>query len=116
VLVADDEKTVADSLVMILNARGYEATAVYSGERAVEAAMKQDPDVLISDVIMGDMTGIEAANQILKIAPDCRILLLSGQIMTADLLKTAETQGYRFEVFPKPIHPRVLLDYLSKIA
>lgn len=116
VLVADDERLVADSLVMILKAEGYEATAVYSGECAVEAAKAREPDVLISDVVMGSMTGIEAAGEILRIAPDCRVLLVSGQIMTADLLKDAETKGYRFEIVPKPIHPRVLLEYLSKYA
>lgn len=116
VLVADDEKTVADSLVMILKSKGYEATAVYSGESAIQLATTLDPDVLISDVVMRGMTGIEAAGEILKIAPACRVLLVSGHMMTADLLEDAETQGHRFEILPKPIHPRVLLDYLGKIA
>jgi CheY-like chemotaxis protein len=116
VLVADDEKSVADSLVMILNSSGYEATAVYSGESAVEAVLRQIPDVLISDVIMEKMTGIEAAGEVLKIAPECRVLLLSGQITTSDLLKDAENLGYHFEILPKPIHPSVLLEYLDKYA
>jgi CheY-like chemotaxis protein len=116
VLIVDDEKIVADSLVMILKARGYEATAVYSGEGAVDAAAGLEPDVLISDVVMDGMTGIETASEILKIAPSCRVLLLSGHIRTADLLKDAEMHGYQFEILPKPIHPSVLLEYLEKYA
>ncbi len=116
VLIADDERVVADTLVMILKARGYEATAAYSGEGALDLATSQVPDVLISDVVMGGMTGIETANEILKIVPGCRVLLLSGHMRTADLLKDAEMQGYRFEILPKPIHPPVLLEYLEKYA
>jgi CheY-like chemotaxis protein len=115
VLVADDEKTIADSLAMILNAQGYAASAVYSGECAVTAAMELEPDVFISDVIMGQMTGLEAASQILKIAPHCRVLLVSGQMMTTDLLKEPELQGYRLEILAKPIHPKVLLEYLAQL-
>jgi len=116
VLIADDEKAVADTLVMILKARGYEATAAYSGESALDLAASREPDVLISDVVMGGITGIETANAVLKIVPGCRVLLLSGHLTTADLLKDAEMQGYRFEILPKPIHPSVLLEYLEKYA
>jgi DNA-binding NarL/FixJ family response regulator len=65
---------------------------------------------------MEKMTGIEAAGEVLKIAPECRVLLLSGQITTSDLLKDAEDLGHRFEILPKPIHPSVLLEYLDKYA
>jgi len=109
VLVADDERVIADTLAIILNQSGFEATAVYSGERAVEAAKILKPDMLISDVIMTGMTGIEAAIITRSRLPKCKILLFSGQAATADLLEKAREQGHEFEILAKPVHPTDLL-------
>jgi CheY-like chemotaxis protein len=109
VLVADDERVIADTLAIILNQSGFQATAVYSGERAVEAARELRPDMLISDVIMPDMNGIDAAIRIRGMLPACKILLFSGQAATADLLDRARVQGHEFEILAKPVHPQDLL-------
>jgi CheY-like chemotaxis protein len=109
VLVADDERVIADTLAIILNQSGFEATAVYNGEKAVEAARTLRPDMLISDVIMTDMNGIDAAITIRGMLPNCKILLFSGQAATADLLDRARIQGHEFEILAKPVHPQDLL-------
>ena len=109
VLVADDERVIADTLAIILNQSGFEATAVYTGEKAVETAKTLRPDMLISDVIMTGMTGIEAAIITRSKLPKCKILLFSGQAATADLLEKARTQGHEFEILAKPVHPQDLL-------
>ncbi len=109
VLIVDDERVIADTLVIILNRSGFDATAVYSGERAVEAAQEMRPDMMISDVIMADMNGIDAAIKIRGMLPSCKVLLFSGQAATADLLEKARTQGYEFEILAKPVHPQDLL-------
>jgi CheY-like chemotaxis protein len=109
VLVADDERVIADTLVIILNQAGFAATAAYSGLKAVELAESLKPDMLISDVIMPDLSGIEAAILIRKILPSCKILLFSGQAATADLLDKARSQGHEFEILAKPVHPQDLL-------
>src|SRR5437868_10605605 len=85
VLVADDEQVIANTLAIILNQSGFEARAVYSGEGAVELLDSFKPDMLISDVIMTGMTGIEAAITTRARLPQCKILLFSGQAATADL-------------------------------
>lgn len=102
VLIVDDEKLVADTLALIMTTEGYEAATAYSGEEAVEKAKIWKPDILISDVFMGAMTGIDAAIRICKEWPDCRVVLISGQPATGDLLARAEEQGWRFEVLAKP--------------
>ncbi len=79
VLVADDERVIADTLAIILNQSGFDATAVYSGEKAVEMAIALKPDMVISDVIMTDMNGIDAAIRIRAILPSCKILLFPGK-------------------------------------
>jgi len=109
VLVADDERVIADTLAIILNQSGFEATAVYTGEKAVETARTLKPDMLISDVIMTDLNGIDAAIRIRELLPDCKILLFSGQAATADLLDRARGQGHEFEILAKPVHPQDLL-------
>lgn len=109
VLVADDERVIADTLAIILNQSGFQATAVYSGEKAVEAAKDLQPDMLISDVIMTDLNGIDAAIRIRAMLPSCKILLFSGQAATADLLDRARGQGHEFEILAKPVHPQDLL-------
>jgi len=112
VLVVDDERVIADTLAMILNQSGFEARPVYSGERAVESATSFAPDMLISDVIMADLNGIDAAITIRGLLPQIKILLFSGQAATADLLEKARAQGYEFEILTKPVHPQDLLNKL----
>jgi CheY-like chemotaxis protein len=112
VLVADDERVIADTLAMILNQSGFDARAVYSGERALELAKTFAPNMLICDVIMADLNGIAAAIQIRSLLPKIKILLFSGQAATADLLEKARAQGYEFEILAKPVHPQDLLNKL----
>lgn len=113
VLVVDDEQVIADTLAKILDINGYDASAVYSGIAAVESARSLQPDLIISDVIMQDMDGIEAAIHIRDFLPSCKILLFSGQAATADLLENARAQGHDFEILAKPVHPSELLAKLK---
>jgi DNA-binding response OmpR family regulator len=116
VLIVDDESVIADSLATIFRASGFEARSVYSGERAVELAPSFEPDVLISDVIMRGMTGIEVATYVRQNFPACRVLLFSGQAATSDLVIASDNKGYRFDMLAKPVQPQVLLDYLRGCA
>jgi len=109
VLVVDDEQVIADTLARILDLNGYDASAVYTGTAAVESARSIRPDLIISDVIMPDMDGIEAAINIRSFLPNCKILLFSGQAATADLLENARARGHEFEILGKPVHPSDLL-------
>ena len=112
VLVVDDERVIADTLAMILNQSGFQARAIYSGEGALEMASSFEPDMLISDVIMADLNGIDAAIRIKALLPGIKVLLFSGQAATADLLEKARAQGYEFEILAKPVHPQDLLSRL----
>ena len=109
VLVADDEEVIANTLAMILNQSGFEAHAVYSGEKALEMVQALKPDILISDVVMSGITGIETAIRARAMLPSCKVLLFSGQAATANLLEKARAQGYEFEILIKPVHPSDLL-------
>ena len=93
----------------ILNGEGFEAMAVSTGTSAIELAKAFDPDVVLSDVIMPGLNGIETGIRIRKIAPNCRVILFSGQAATVDLLEEARQQGHRFDILAKPIRPEQLI-------
>jgi CheY-like chemotaxis protein len=114
VLVADDERVIADTLSLILSRNGFDTAAVYSGLRAVEVARTFYPDIFLGDVVMPGMSGIEAAIRICSMIPECRVLLLSGQAATSDLLHDARVRGHEFEILLKPIHPTQLLARLRE--
>ncbi len=109
VLVVDDESAIADTLTEILSRSGYAAMPAYDGTDALETALLTPPELLITDVILPGMSGIELAITIKRIFPDCKILLFSGQAATSDLLANAKNAGHHFTLLNKPIHPRDLL-------
>ena len=113
ILVADDDSVIASTLSQILRLSGYETETVNSGEEAVSMAAKRKPDILITDVVMGGITGIEAAIRILEFIPACLIILISGQANTSDHLASACRDGHQLEILPKPVHPRVLLERIA---
>ncbi|HZU43973.1 MAG TPA: response regulator [Terriglobales bacterium] len=112
-LVLDDETIIADTLAAILSLHGYESAAVYRGEDAVERSRSFRPELVIADVVMPGMNGIEAAIAIRKMLPGCKILLFSGQAATADLLQEARRSGHDFDILSKPVHPDELLAKIS---
>jgi CheY-like chemotaxis protein len=113
VIVVDDEQTIATTLAIILNQAGFEARAAFSGEQVFELLDSFQPEMLIADVIMPGMTGIDVAIAVRSKLPDCKILLFSGQAATADLLEVAKGLGHEFEIVAKPIHPADLLRKLG---
>lgn len=113
VLVVDDESAIADTLTEILSRSGYAATAAYDANDALETALLTPPELLITDVILPGMSGIELAITVRRIFPDCKILLFSGQAQTNDLMANARSQGHQFTLLNKPIHPRDLLSQVQ---
>ena len=109
-----DEKFIADTLVMILRQSGREAAAAaYDGPAAVRRAETFQPTVVISDVIMPGMNGIETCMNIQAKFPQCHILLFSGQAATTELVRDAWEKGFKWELLAKPIEPEELLAKLS---
>ncbi|HLW55345.1 MAG TPA: response regulator [Candidatus Angelobacter sp.] len=111
--VIDDETGIADSLMEILNGNGYEAVAFYDGQSAIESARQRCPDLVLADVMMPRLNGVETVIAIRNICRRTRIVLFSGQAGTVDLLESARARGYEFELLAKPIHPDKLLKKLA---
>jgi DNA-binding response OmpR family regulator len=116
VLIADDEKLIADTLALILNQGGFEARAVYTCQKALEIALSFQPDVLISDVLMADSNGVDAAIEMRALLPDVRVFLLSGQTATGEMIAQSKAGDLGFEVLVKPVHPQDLIRKLHVAA
>ena len=114
VFVVDDEHVIASSLAAILKLHGYSATFFTSPLEALAAARLRAPDLLISEVAMPSISGIDLAIQMRAQYPTCKILLFSGQAATFDLLDDACGKGHDFDLLLKPIFPTELLFEVGK--
>jgi CheY-like chemotaxis protein len=109
IFVVDDEFVIATTLATILQRGGFDAVSFTEPLKALDAARVKAPDLLISDVMMPVLSGVDLAIRIKKECPDCKILLFSGQAATANLLEAARKDGHDFELLSKPIHPSEFL-------
>jgi DNA-binding NtrC family response regulator len=116
IVVVDDEHVIADTLAAILNSSGFHALAAYSGESALALIAARVPDLLITDVCMPGMNGVELAVAVRERFPGCKVLLFSGHAASTDLINEVRARGYDFELLSKPVHPRDLLDRLRDAA
>ena len=114
ILGVDDEKVIADTIVQILNRNGFIAEAAYGGEEAIDKARRHCPELVLSDVLMPQIDGVEAAIAIRQNCPEARIILFSGQSATVEILARARDRGHTFELLPKPIHPTQLIKHLRE--
>jgi DNA-binding response OmpR family regulator len=113
VMVVDDEPLVADTLAMILTQAGYYAVRAYDGRTALEIASVRAPDLLISDVAMPEMNGVELALGMVAMAPACKVVLFSGHARSVDLMRAYDA-GYEFPLMAKPMHPSEMLGQVAK--
>jgi DNA-binding response OmpR family regulator len=116
VLVVDDEPLIADTLADILQEHGFEARKANSAEEAMEIALRARPDIVLTDVLMPRMSGVELGIRIRAQLPGTQIILISGQASTAGILQKAQDEGNWFELLPKPIHPDELIARLKGLA
>ena len=113
ILVVDDEHALADTLALILERAGYKSTAAYSAAEALIAVEKQRPDLIISDVMMPVMNGVDFAVQVCKLHPGIKILLISGHAGTQDIVEAARSDGLSLDLLAKPVLPE---DLLARVA
>jgi DNA-binding NtrC family response regulator len=108
IFIVDDEAVIADTLALILHRSGFVAKSFHQPAEVLKAAELVVPDLLISDVFMPDMDGIELAKRIRLQHPECKLCLFSGHAATRNMLETAQ-DDFAFEILQKPIYPTDLL-------
>jgi len=113
ILVVDDEVTVAETLALILQGCHYDVRAAFSAEQAIEILAEWRPDLVITDVMLPQMNGIDLGCVVKANYPNCGVLLVSGHPGTTELLEIAWQKGNHFEILAKPLHPAVILDMVA---
>ena len=108
VLVVDDEPLIVNSLAAILAHAGLKVMRAYNGRTALEIAMESAPHLLLTDVAMPGMNGVDLAMAVTSAMPECRVLLFSGHASMLDLTR-ARAAGFDFPVMAKPLHPVAML-------
>jgi CheY-like chemotaxis protein len=113
ILVVEDEAVVLHTLQLILQPHGYDVRGARDGAEALATAPEFNPNILLCDINLPDIDGIHMSLEVKKVIPDCRVILLSGEITSTELLEEAERHGHHFEVLAKPTEPQQLLRVLA---
>lgn len=115
ILIIDDNKELADIMCRLLNALGYDAIGVYSGEDGIAKARELRPKAILCDIGMEGMNGHEVAKHIRrdKNLKDIYLVAISGYSTEKDI-KLSMNAGFDKHLF-KPVSLEMLKDTLNKI-
>lgn len=100
VLIVDDEKEFVDTLAQRLELRDLSVTVVYSGKHAIEMSEKIDFDVIILDVLMPEITGIEALQEIKNNKPNTPVVMLTGEATVENAIQGMKLGAFDFLMKP----------------
>jgi two-component system alkaline phosphatase synthesis response regulator PhoP len=115
ILVVDDELDILEIIRHTLNKEGFEVHVAANGAQAIEQAKKIKPELILMDVMMPVMDGMEACRQLKENADTKNIAIV---FLTARSEEFAELAGFEAgadDYISKPIRPRVLLSRLKAI-
>ena len=112
ILIVDDEESIRTYVDRVLSKAGYQTTLAVDGAAAIEVAAGGGPfDLLLTDVMMPEMTGAELARRLRQDRPHLKVLYLTGY---ADQLFTEKTTLWDDEAFlEKPCSAAALLQAVS---
>ena len=103
VLIVDDEDDFRETIVKRLNARKIQAEGAASGIKALEIIKDKDFDVIVLDVKMPDMDGIETLRHIKKLKPEIEVIMLTGHASVEFGLKGMQLGAFDYVMKPAPL-------------
>lgn len=106
ILLAEDDESMRVYLARALERSGYEVVAVSTGTQAVPYIHSDRFDLLLTDIVMPEMDGIELAQHAAQVAPEMRIMFITG--FAAVTLKAGKAVP-QAKVLSKPFHLRDLV-------
>ena len=116
ILVVDDTKIVCLGLEAELTDAGYEVTVAYSGKEAVEKAKEEKFDLVLSDMVMPGMNGVETCGAIKEVSPDTEVVLISGHPDEVEKKKDAFIKAGGSDHFlRKPFLEGEIIEIVNKI-
>jgi two-component system, chemotaxis family, chemotaxis protein CheY len=114
ILVIEDNAMVRNTVMRILQSAGYQVVIANDGLQGIHAFRKEQPDLVISDIIMPEQEGIATIRQILGEKPGTKIIAISGggRIGNTDFLQIARKMG-AIDALAKPFDPEELLSRIT---
>ena len=110
VLIVDDEKEFVDLVSERLTMRDYDVTACYSGEEALETVKKYNFDIVVLDILMPGIDGIETLREIKRIKPLTEVILLTGHAAVNTAI-----EGMRLGAYDYLTKPCEISDMVTKL-
>ena len=104
ILVVDDEPAVRESLDEILRLEGYHVVSVQNGDLAVKTLQSESFDLILLDLKMPGMDGIDVMRLATKIAPDTKIILLTGHGSMESAVEALRHSAHDYLIKPIPTH------------
>jgi two-component system nitrogen regulation response regulator NtrX len=108
ILVVDDELAILTSLRQILEDEGYEVTVVRSGQEALKLLASDPPDLMLLDIWMPDLDGIETLKRARELAPQVQVVMMSGHGNIETAVKAIKLGAYDFIEKPLSLESVVL--------
>lgn len=112
ILLAEDDDSMREYLARALEKVGYSVTAVDRGTEALPLIESDRFDLLLTDIVMPEMDGIELAQRAAVLAPEMRVMFITG--FAAVALKSGATQP-QAKVLSKPFHLRDLVAEVDRM-
>jgi two-component system chemotaxis response regulator CheY len=115
ILVIDDDVVVRETLVLILEDKGYEVVSAEDGQRGLSAFRSEAPDLVITDIIMPEKEGIQTIREIRALRPQAKIVAISGggRIGNTDFLRIAQQLGAA-DIISKPFDPDEFVERIGR--
>jgi CheY-like chemotaxis protein len=115
ILVIDDDGPIRDVFATILRKAGYEVVTAGDGREAFRNSRPESFDVVVTDISMPEMDGIEVITRLREAKPRPHVIAMSGNFERELYLKMAGLLGAHHQL-PKPVHPRELLEMVASLV
>lgn len=114
VLIADDDHSLRSVLCSALNKAGYDTVKAQNGKEAIDCVEKDEFDVILLDIFLGDTDGLDLIESIQELNPTASIIIITGHGTTQTAIEASKRQAYSY--LTKPIDLKNLLDLVSRAA
>ncbi len=108
ILIVDDEKAIQTSLQGVLEDEGYRVAAVGSGPQALSRLAEETPDLVLLDIWMPGMDGLEVLAEIMRLRPDQTVVMISGHGTIETAVKATKLGAYDFIEKPLSLEKTLL--------
>jgi len=106
ILVVEDDPNVGESIRLLLKKRGYETLLASNGKEALPLFRQETVDLVITDLVMPKMDGIELLEEVKRLRPETEVIVISAQGTIEKAVQAIKLGAFDF--IEKPINPRVI--------